>query len=68
MAEIDLKTLEFRIHELIQMCERLREENRSLRTQQASLTTERAHLIEKNEQARMKVEGILQRLKSMERE
>jgi len=68
MAEIDLKTLEFRIHELIQMCERLREENRSLRAQQANLTTERAHLIEKNEQARMKVEGILQRLKSMERE
>jgi cell division protein ZapB len=50
------------------MCERLHEENRSLRSQQASLTTERAHLIEKNEQARMKVEGILQRLKSMERE
>ncbi len=68
MQEVDLKTLEFRVGELIQLCERLREENRSLRAQQAHLTAERANLIEKNEQARSQVEGILTRLKSLERE
>ena len=68
MEEVDLKTLEFRVNELIQLCERLREENRSLRAQQAHLTAERATLIEKNEQARSQVEGILTRLKSLERE
>lgn len=66
VSEIDLKKLEYRINELIQVCERLKEENRSLRTQQESLVAERATLIDRNEQARVRVEAMINRLKAME--
>ncbi len=66
VAEQELKRLEYRIDELIRTVERLKEENRSLRAQQRSLSTERAQLIEKNELARSRVEAMINRLKAME--
>lgn len=62
----DLKRLEYRIEELIRSVERLKEENRSLRVQQDTMTTERAQLIERNELARTRVEAMINRLKAME--
>lgn len=62
----DLKRLEFRVEELIRSIERLKEENRSLRTQQEHMTAERAQLIERNEMARARVEAMILRLKAME--
>lgn len=62
----DLKRLEYRIEELIRSVERLKEENRSLRTQQETMTAERAQLIERNELARTRVEAMINRLKAME--
>ncbi len=66
MAEQELKRLEIRLDELIRTINRLKEENRSLRTQQESLTSERAQLIERNEMARTRVEAMINRLKAME--
>ncbi|WJW75874.1 TIGR02449 family protein [Thiohalobacter sp. IOR34] len=66
MAEQELKRLEFRLDELIQTVAHLKAENRSLRAQQQSLTTERAQLIERNETARSRVEAMINRLKAME--
>lgn len=66
-TDLDLSRLEFRIAELIQVCERLKEENRSLRAQQQTLTNERAALIEKNDQVRVRVEAMINRLRAMER-
>ena len=63
-ARID--NLASQVEELIQVCERLKAENDSLRTQQQVLTTERAKLIEKNELARTRVEAMITRLKAME--
>lgn len=62
----DLKRLEYRIEELIRSVERLKEENRSLRAQQETMTAERAQLIERNELARTRVEAMINRLKAME--
>ncbi len=64
--ELDLKKLEVRVEELIRACAQLKDENRSLRSQQESLMAERADLIEKTELAKRRVEGIIMRLKSME--
>ena len=61
-----LKGLEIRVEELISTCEELKKENRLLKLQQDSYTTERANLIDKNEQARKRVEAMITRLKSME--
>lgn len=66
VAEQELKKLEVRVNELIRTCERLKEENRLLREQQASLAAERSHLVEGQEQARLKVESMISRLKAME--
>ncbi len=65
-AEIDLAVLETQLDELLGICERLTEENQSLRTAQNSLVTERATLVSKNEQARSRVEAMINRLKAME--
>ena len=66
MADFDLETLERKIDELIRICDRLREENASLRASREHLVSERADLIEKTELARSKVEAMVERLKSME--
>ncbi len=44
----------------------MKEENRALRQRQDSLMTERANLLQKNEQVRARVEAMIGRLKSME--
>jgi cell division protein ZapB len=66
IAEQELKKLEVRVGELIRTCERLKEENRLLREQQANLAAERSSLMEGQEAARLKVEAMIARLKSME--
>ena len=63
---LDLRNLEVRVEELIRTCERLKEENKSLRDHQGNLMQERAKLIEKTELARSRVEAMIARLKSME--
>jgi len=68
IADADLKSLEGRIESLIQYCQRLNEENRLLRQQQAGLVAERARLKQKTEQARTQTESILTRLKTLETE
>ena len=66
--EQDLKALEFRVDELIQLCHQLKGENQALRDQQGNLMSERASLMEKNEMARSRIEAMIMRLKSMESE
>lgn len=62
----DLREVSARIDRLVELCQRLSEENRSLRQSQEQLATERAVLLSKNEQARIRVEAMIARLKSLE--
>ncbi|WP_425429607.1 TIGR02449 family protein [Dokdonella immobilis] len=55
-----------RVDQLVELCRRLSEENRSLRQSQEQLASERAGLIARNEQARARVEAMIGRLKSLE--
>ena len=61
-----LESLEGKLTELIDMADRLKVENASLRARQGNLVEERSRLIEKNDLARAKVEAIITRLKSLE--
>lgn len=61
-----LQQLAGRVERLIELARRLADENRSLRTSQEQLMGERAALLTKNEQARSRVEAMIQRLKSLE--
>lgn len=62
----ELQNLSARLDELAVQARRLNEENRSLRLQQEQLVNERSTLLAKNEQARMRVEAMIARLKSLE--
>ena len=64
--EHELKRLEKRVDALVQVCDQLQDENRSLRQRQDVLTSERANLLQKNEQVRARVEAMIGRLKAME--
>ena len=62
----DLKSVEQRLEELLGLCGRLHDENRSLRVTQENLVQEKANLVSKNEQARTRVDAMISRLKSLE--
>jgi cell division protein ZapB len=64
--EHELKRLEKRVDALVQVCDQLQDENRSLKQRQDTLTAERANLLQKNEQVRARVEAMIGRLKAME--
>ena len=62
----DLVALGQQLDRLLDTVRRLTEENRSLRHSQEQLSGERAGLLARNEQARGRVEAMIQRLKSLE--
>jgi cell division protein ZapB len=65
-VDAELKRLERRIDELVATIGQVKEENRALRQRQETLMTERAGLLQKNEQVRGRVEAMIGRLKAME--
>ena len=62
----ELVALGQHLDRLLDIVRRLTEENRSLRHSQEQLSGERAGLLARNEQARGRVEAMIQRLKSLE--
>jgi cell division protein ZapB len=64
--EQQIKALEQKMDELIHLCDRLNDENKSLKANEHFLLNERSRLIEKNEEARLKVEAMITRLKALE--
>jgi cell division protein ZapB len=65
-VDAELKRLERRIDELVATIGQVKEENRALRQRQETLMSERASLLQKNEQVRGRVEAMIGRLKAME--
>jgi cell division protein ZapB len=64
--EAEFKRLEKRVEDLLAALGQLREENRALRQRQDSLSSDRATLVQKNEQVRARVEAMIGRLKTLE--
>jgi len=62
----DLQRLEKQLHTLLAQIQKLGEENHSLHARQEALVTERAALVAKNDEARTKVEAMINRLKGLE--
>ncbi len=68
MEDLGVKQTEAKIIQLLELVERLREENHTFRNELSVLKSERVDLMEKNENAKQKVEVILGRLREMEQE
>lgn len=66
MNEVGLQSLTAHIEALIELCTGLADENKLLRQQQTSLLMERDALLEKNSQARVRIETMIARLKAVE--
>ncbi len=67
MESEDLKKLETRIDDLIDACQRLRQENQELKSEQDELSEKHTRLIEKTRIARERIETMIGRLKALER-
>ncbi len=65
---MDFAELETKIDELIALVDVLEQKQAVMMAEKESLQAERARLIEKNEKARAKVEDMISRLKSLERD
>ncbi|MFC0709476.1 TIGR02449 family protein [Azorhizophilus paspali] len=68
MENDDLKALARQLELLIQRLEQIKAHNRFLLANEKAWREERAHLIEKNEIARHKVESMISRLKALEQD
>ena len=68
MEDADLKALTTTLEQLIQRIEQLKAQNHLLLANERNWREERAHLIEKNEMARLKVESMISRLKALEQD
>lgn len=66
MTDILINEVERKLDQLINLCNRLEQENASLRAEKSEWQQERARLIEKNELARTRVEAMIVRLRNME--
>jgi len=67
MDNDNLKKLESRVDDLIGACQKLRQENRTMRTHQDQLSDDHAKLMEKTQIARARIESMIGRLKALER-
>lgn len=68
IQEQDLRALEVRVEELIRACTHLKDENKTLRAREQELVTERDRLAAKTDQAKNRVEDMIDRLKRLEDE
>ncbi len=66
ITEQELSILESHVEALIKTCTHLKQENRALRGRQETLQQERAEVMEKNNIARIRVDAMITRLKSLE--
>ena len=68
MNHESVEAIEQKIDRLIGLCARLQKENLALRERESSLLRERSQLLEKNELARNRVEGMITRLRGLSNE
>ncbi|MFT4633195.1 MAG: cell division protein ZapB [Candidatus Pseudothioglobus sp.] len=65
---MEIKDLETKIDELIQLMDELERKQDMMSDNQANWQTERARLLEKNELAKTKVEAMIMRLKALDQD
>ncbi len=67
MSNSPIQLLQQKIDKLLAVHEDLRQQNQAMRTAEAQWQAERAKLVQQNEMARRKVNEMIQRLQTLER-
>ena len=65
---MEIKDLESKIYELIQLCDELERKQAVLEADRETWLGERTRLLEKNKMAKSKVEAMIMRLKALEQD
>jgi cell division protein ZapB len=65
---LDIKDLETKIDELIQVCDEFERQNSVMHADRDKWLHERTRLLEKNELAKSKIEAMIMRLKALEQD
>jgi cell division protein ZapB len=65
MSQEKIEQIEQKVDRLITLCYRLQKENQALRERESGLLREKSLLVDKNEQARQRVEGMISRFKNL---
>ena len=66
MSQDSFETLSSKVDQLIDLCAEMKRENQILKANESSWQSERKKLLEKNQEAKGKLQSILERLKAME--
>lgn len=66
MTEDSFQSLNSKVDDLIELCAEMKRENQMLKANESNWQSERKQLIERNQEAKSKLESILVRLKAMD--
>ena len=66
MSDDGFESLNAKVDDLIDLCAEMKRENQALKANESSWQAERKQLMDKNKEAKSKLESILDRLKAMD--
>lgn len=66
MSEDSFQSLNEKVDDLIELCAEMKRENQALKANESNWHSERQQLLERNKEAKSKLESILVRLKAMD--
>ena len=66
MTEDSFQSLNSKVDDLINLCAEMKRENQLLKASESNLQAERKQLLERNKEAKSKLESVLVRLKAMD--
>lgn len=67
MSDDSFQDLSAKVDDLIDLCAEMKRENQTLKANEASLKNEQKDLVEKNQEAKGKLQSILERLRTMDK-
>jgi cell division protein ZapB len=66
MSEDSFQSLNEKVDDLIELCAEMKRENQLLKANESNWQSERQQLLERNKEAKSKLESVLVRLKAMD--
>ncbi len=66
MSDDSFQNLSTKVDDLIDLCAEMKRENQELKANEATLKSEHQQMVEKNQEAKTKLQSVLERLKAMD--
>ncbi|MDA0687289.1 MAG: cell division protein ZapB [Proteobacteria bacterium] len=66
MSDDSFQNLSSKVDDLIDLCAEMKRENQILKANESSLKSEHQKMVERNQEAKSKLQSVLERLKAMD--